>query len=92
MDRGYPISSTDPNYPLPVSREFAAFRTKDGQLLVPILDFGQQAQVAIKDRRHGPRNYQSAVYCLNLTDALQHELAIDNSRATPDDIAASSTT
>lgn len=49
MDERYQIVSTDSNHPLPDSRALAAFLAKDGQLLLPMLDLIEQAQVAIDE-------------------------------------------
>lgn len=49
MDQRYQIVSNDSNHRLPDSRELAAFLAKDGQLLLPMLDLVEQAQLAIDD-------------------------------------------
>lgn len=49
MDQRYQIVSDDSNQSLPDSKQLAAFLAKDGQLLLPMLDLVEQAQVAIDD-------------------------------------------
>lgn len=49
MDQRYQIVSADSNHPLPDSKQLAAFLAKDGQLLLPMLDLVEQAQLAIDD-------------------------------------------
>jgi transposase-like protein len=49
MDQRYQIVSDDSNQPLPDAKQLAAFLAKDGQLLLPMLDLVEQAQLAIDD-------------------------------------------